>query len=65
MNEILYSVGDMVIAKHKYKFDTYRYGFIQSIVPSGREFDYYYVYFFENQKVELKGYYDLKRANVA
>jgi len=57
-----YSVGDMVVAKHKYKLNTYRYGIVHSVVPSGREFDYHYVFFFDNQKIELKGYYDLKAA---
>ena len=57
-----YSVGDMVVAKDKIKFNTYRYGIVHSVVPSGREFDYHYVFFFDNQKIELKGYYDLKAA---
>jgi hypothetical protein len=52
----------MVVAKHKYKLNTYRYGIVHSIMPSGSQFDYHYVFFFDNQKIELKGYYDLKAA---
>ena len=61
-NYFPFSIGDVVMVKHKYKTNTYRHGFIQSIDKVGLH-AYYYIYFFDNQKTEIKGYYDLKAAN--